>query len=72
MSGCQTSVRAERLIPPPRARSIRGQPRLRKGCVVFISFHSERADGKQAALTVVEEAVKEGVVLLAEDVVGKF
>ena len=29
-SGCQTSVRAERLIPPPKARSIRGQPRLRK------------------------------------------
>ena len=64
-------MRAERLIPPPKARSMRGQPRLRKWCD-FISFHSERADEKQAALTIVEEAIKEGVVLLAEDAVGKF
>ena len=65
-------MRAERLIPPAKALSMRGQPRLRQG-KDFISFSSEEADGKQAALTggqvVGEEAVIGGVVLLADDVV---
>ena len=58
-------------MPPPKARSIRGQPRLRKECD-FISLNSEEADEKEADLAVGGEAVKEGFILLAEYIVGKF
>ena len=60
-------MRAERLTPPAKARSRRGQPRLRKGREFFISLSSEETGWKIDVAVGEEEA---GVA--KRDVVGLF
>ena len=66
-----TSVRAERLMPPAKARSRRGQPRLRNGREFFVSLSSEETGWKMDVAVGEEEAAvaKRDVFL---DVVGLF
>ena len=64
-------MRAERLTPPAKARSRRGQPRLRKGREFFISLSNEETGWKIDVAVGEEEAgVAKRDVLL--DVVGLF
>ena len=64
-------MRAERLTPPAKARSRRGQPRLRKGREFFISLSSEETGWKiDVAMGEEEAGVAKRDVFL--DVVGLF